>query len=115
MMEKINTGWVAMSDRAIILAIGNYIKEKRLSINITQTQVAEKAGINRSTLVKIENGESITLISLIQILRALDLLHILDIFKIEKIISPIELAKIEKKKRQRARGKKENNKPGSDW
>lgn len=114
-MEKINTDWVAMSDRAIVSAIGNYVKEKRLSINETQAQVAEKAGINRSTLVKIENGDSITLISLIQILRALDLLHIFQVFKIEKIISPIELAKIEKKKRQRAGGNKKNKKPESDW
>lgn len=115
MKEKDNTNWVEMSDRAIISVMGNYIKEKRLSINETQAQLAEKAGINRSTLVKIEKGESITLISLIQILRALDLLHILQIFKIEKIISPIELAKIESQKRQRARGKKENKKPESDW
>lgn len=114
-MEKTSTDWVAMSDRAIITAIGSYVKEKRLSINKTQAKVAEKAGINRSTLVKIENGESVTLISLIQILRALDLLYILQVFKIEKIISPIELAKIERKKRQRARGKKENKKPEGDW
>ena len=114
-MEKLNTDWVAMSDRAIISVIGNFIKEKRLSINITQTRAAEKAGINRSTLVKIENGESITLISLIQILRALGLLDIFQVFKIEKKISPIELAKIEKKKRQRARGNIENKMPESDW
>ena len=114
-MEKLNTDWVAMSDRAIISAIGSYIKEKRLSINMTQTHISEKAGINRSTLVKIENGESITLISLIQILRALDLLDIFQVFKIEKIVSPIELAKIEKKKRQRARGNMEDKMPESDW
>lgn len=115
MMENINTDWVAMSDRAIISSIGKYIKERRLSINKTQAQVAEKAGINRATLVKIENGESITLISLVQILRALDSLNILQTFKIEKLISPIELAKIEGRKRQRARGKKEDKDPEEDW
>ena len=115
MMENTNTNWVAMSDSAIICAIGNYVKEKRLSINKTQAQIVEKAGINRWTLSQLENGKSVTLMSLIQILRALDLLHILEIFKIEKIISPIELAKIESQKRQRARGKDENKKPESDW
>lgn len=115
MMENINTDWVAMSDRAIISAIGNFVKERRLSINKTQTQISEKAGINRATLVKIEKGESITLISLIQILRALDSLHILHTFKIEKTISPIELAKIEGRKRQRARGKKKDKGPEESW
>ena len=115
MMVNLNTNWVAMSDRAIISVIGEYIREKRLSINKTQAQIAEKAGINRSTLVQIEKGESITLISLIQILRALDLLHILQTFKIEKVISPIELAKLENQKRKRARGKKKNKSSESDW
>lgn len=112
-----NTGnnWVAMSDSAIISAIGNYVKEKRLSINKTQSRVAEKAGVNRWTLSHLENGGSVTLLSLIQILRALDLLPVLEIFKVEKIISPIELAKIESKKRKRARGKDNDQKPGSDW
>lgn len=110
-----NMDWVAMSDRAIISIIGNYVKEKRLSLNTTQGQIAEKAGINRWTLGQLENGESVTLLSLIQILRALDLLHILEIFKIEKVISPIELAKIESNKRQRARGKAAKQKPKSEW
>ena len=107
--------WVAMSDSAILAAMGNYVKEKRLSINKTQAQIAEKAGINRWTLSQFENGQSITLLSLIQIVRALNLLSILDIFTIENRISPIALANIEKHKRQRARGKEDDQKPESDW
>ena len=115
MIGNTDMNWTAMSDRAILAAIGNYVKEKRLTINKTQTQIAEKAGLNRWTLSQLENGEPITLLSLIQIVRALDLLHIFEIFKIEKIISPIELAKIERQKRQRARGKEKNQKPESKW
>ena len=109
------TNWVAMSDSAIIDAIGKYVKNKRLSINKTQAQTAKEAGINRWTLGQLENGESITMASLIQILRALDLLQLLEIFKIEEKISPIELAQLESQKRQRARGKEENQKPITDW
>lgn len=115
MTGNTDMNWVAMSDRAIMGAIGNYVKDKRLSVNKTQAQISEKAGINRWTLGQLEKGESVTLVSLIQILRALDLLHILDVFKVEKRISPIELAKIERQKRQRARGKEDKNKPQSDW
>ena len=115
MMYFTNMDWAAMSDNAIVAAIGAYIKEMRLSANKTQSLVAEKAGINRWTLSQLENGEPVTLLSLIQILRALDLLHILEIFKIEKVISPIELAKAEHRKRQRARNKGEEPKPESDW
>ena len=104
-----------MSDRAIVGEIGAYVKEKRLSLNQTQAQIATKAGISRWTLGQLENGEPVTLLSLIQVLRAMDLLHLLDIFKIEKVVSPIELAKMERRKRQRARGKDRDTLPESDW
>ena len=115
MIENANNKWAAMSDRAIAGEIGTYIKEKRLSLNQTQAQIAAKAGISRWTLSQLENGEPGTVLSLIQVLRAMDLLHILDIFKIEQVIRPIELAKMERRKRQRARGKDKGKQPESDW
>lgn len=108
MMENTNTTWVSMSDKSIIISIGEYLKHERLTQNKTQAQIAKDAGINRSTMSQIENGEAISLISLIQILRSLNLLNILDVFKIEMQISPIQLAKLEKQKRQRARNYKSN-------
>ena len=104
-MEKDNNNWIAMGDNAIIGVIGEFIKQKRLQENKTQAILAKEAGLNRSTLVKIENGESIRLSSLIQILRVLNLLHLLDVFTIENKISPMEYARLKEKKRLRA-GKK---------
>ena len=114
-MVNSNIEWIAMSDKAIIAAIGEYLKQQRLSKNKTQAQVAIDAGINRWTLSNIENGKAVTMASLIQILRALNLLNILDIFTNKKQISPMELAKAEKQKRQRARNVDNNNKVKSDW
>jgi len=114
-MGNTNTNWISMSDKAIIVAIGESVKQHRLLQNKTQAQVAQDAGINRYTLSQFENGESITLISFIQILRALNLLNLLDIFKHETQISPIELAKMELNKRQRARNKGNNKQNGSNW
>lgn len=104
-MENTNLEWTSLSDKAIISSIGNYLKHQRLQQNKTQSQIAEAAGINRWTMSQIEKGEAISLTSLIQILRALNLLNVLDKFKIETQISPIDLAKLEKKKRLRARNK----------
>lgn len=101
-MENLSIEWNSMSEKTIVAAIGAYIKHERLIKNKTQAQVAIDAGVNRSTISQIEKGEAISLLSLIQILRALDLLHVLNGFRIEKQISPIALAKLEKKKRQRA-------------
>lgn len=99
-----NKNWVQMTDAAIVKQIGVFIKKTRLKLNKTQEQVAEDAGLNRWTISKIENGESITLSSLIQILRALDVFYVLDMFKIEDEISPLAYAKLKKEERERASG-----------
>lgn len=103
-----------MSDRAIVGALGAYLKAKRLDLNITQAQLANNAGLNRWTLTKIEKGESINLVTLIQILRALDELHLLDRFQPEEKISPIEYAKLKKNRRQRAKPSTDNKKVNED-
>jgi transcriptional regulator with XRE-family HTH domain len=114
-MANTNTEWISMSDSAIIDKIGGFIKEERLKINKTQAQLANEAGLNRWTLSQIENGEAISMISLIQIMRALGILHLLDIFSIKQVISPIQLAKIDQQKRQRARNTDNDNINQSDW
>lgn len=114
-MVNTNINWTSMSDQAIVEAIGSYLKHQRLNQNKTQAQIAEAAGVNRWTISQIEKGEAISLTSLIQILRALDALHVFSNFKIEHQISPLELAKLEKQKRQRARNKNTNPQTDSEW
>jgi transcriptional regulator with XRE-family HTH domain len=115
-MDNKTKYWYGMSDPAIIEQLGNFIKTTRLKQNKTQQVISEVAGINRSTVVKMENGSGGTLLSFIQVLRALEQLQLLQIFETEQEVSPLQLAKIEMNKRQRA-GKKTsaNNKPVSTW
>ena len=91
-----------MSDAALLEWIGQYIKEARLKQNKTQQEVAAAAGINRSTVVLLEKGSGGTLTSLIQVLRGLEELKVLKVFEVDTRLSPLELAKIELNKRQRA-------------
>src|SRR5262245_53012549 len=106
MMERSDISTNAMANRAFLGLIGKFIKEFRLGQNKTQEELAGLAGINRSTLVQIENGKGGTLLSFIQLLRALDQLYILKNFEIKPQISPIQLAKLQESKRMRARKKK---------
>lgn len=116
MTDITNIQWSAMSDTALIRTIGSFIKQQRLVQNKTQSQLAEEAGINRATLSLFENGVNSNLITFVQLLRALKLLHLLQVFQFTQQISPIQLAKIEKSERIRARSKNKNeSKPTSDW
>ena len=106
-----------MSDLALLELIGKFIQQTRLEQNKTQQQVATAAGLNRTTVVQIEKGGGGTLISFVQILRALEQLQILEHFEVKPQISPLQLAKLEQNKRQRASAKKDsqNKKSKSDW
>ncbi len=109
------TNWISMSDNALTETIGAFVKFHRLNQNKTQKDVSDAAGISRSTLSLLERGETVMLSTVIKVLRVLDLLYIMDVFKIQEQISPIELAKLEQQKRQRAGNKKTSDKPESDW
>lgn len=94
--------WYSMSEGAIIKEIATFLKQTRLRKNYTQEQLANKAGINRSTLSEIEHGRPVSLVTFIQVLRALDQLELLDRFTEKTLVSPLQMAKLEGKKRKRA-------------
>lgn len=105
-----------MSDDAIIQTIGAFVKHHRLQQNITQKSLAEKAGINRTTLSDLELGKRSQLITLIQVLRILNKLHVFESFEVKQQISPIKLAEMEMKKRQKAsRQIKDTKTNKTDW
>lgn len=105
-----------MTDDMVIKALGEYVRSVRLDKNMTQAQLAERAGVHRTTIRDLELGKRSTLLTLIQVLRSLDALHVLKNFKVSSEPSPIELAKLERKQRKRARGSRSSdNEPKSDW
>jgi len=97
--------WYGMGDNAILKELARFIKQLRLKKNYKQNELAEKAGIHRVTVSEFENGErNISLLTFIELLRALNELELLETFKVQTTISPLQMAKLESKKRQRASG-----------
>ena len=94
--------WSEQSDKALLKTIGSFIQTQRLNQNKTQATVASAANISRSTLSLLERGEHVRMGSFIRVLRVLDLLHVMDAFTIQDEISPLEYAKLKKKKRKQA-------------
>ena len=115
MNDKSFTNWISMSDKALAEHIGAFVKHNRLEQNRTQDMLAYDSGISRSTLSLLERGETVTLSTLIQVLRELDQLHVMEAFSVDNTISPLLLAKIQKEKIQRSRGKQKDIQQKSDW
>lgn len=99
-----NNQFTSNTDSALLVQIGNFVKEMRISQNKTQQHIAETCGINRSTYLHIENGKGSSMLHFVKVLRALNALHLLQYFKVDNsiTISPIALAKAQQNKRQRA-------------
>jgi len=90
------------SDRATLELIGERIARERLGQNRRQSDVAEEAGISRKTLIRLEAGQDVSLTTFLRVLRALNLMENLSLLLPEPGPSPIELLKLQGKRRSRA-------------
>lgn len=94
-----------MSDSAIIKELGQRLRRQRLNRNMTQAELAKKADLARYSVAQMEKGANFNSLTLIKVLRILECLDELDAFLPLPEISPLQLAKMQGKKRQRASGK----------
>ncbi len=101
----------SLTDGGIMQLVGSFIKEKRLLQNKTQQQLAAAAGVDRTTLLKIENGSGGNMLSFIQIMRALGELALFKNFETREELSPLLVAKMMQQKRQWAGYTTKNNLP----
>ncbi len=105
-----------MTDKAIGTEIGARIKALRLRKNRTQKQTAEAAAVSLNVIKGLEAGKG-KLSSLIAVLRELEALDDLDRFIREEQVSPLQLARRQGGKRQRASGSRGKNtrEEQSEW
>lgn len=106
----------AKSDGAILREMAGRIRRRRLDLNMTQQNLADKVGLNRTTIRDVELGKSYTILTLIQILRGLEVLDELEKLLPEKGPSPLQMLKMQGKVRQRASSKSGSSAKGkSEW
>jgi transcriptional regulator with XRE-family HTH domain len=90
------------SGEAIIAALGQRLEGLRLSRNITQAELAERAGVSRSTLTRLAEGRGVSLDSFVRVMRALGLADHLAALLPDPSMRPVERLRFEGKERKRA-------------
>ena len=101
--KRIITMWQEMSNPAVLAKLGKRLKEIRIRQNLTQGELAEKAGISVLTVAKAEKGQSVSMLMFISIIRELGLLERLEVLVPETKISPMEMRRLQGKRRYRVR------------
>ena len=96
----------SLNNQAIRKEIGDRVRRERLNQNITQEALAQSAGVSRRVVLDLEAGKGCGLSSFIEILRALRKLDQLDALMPDPGISPLQLARLQGKQRQRASGRR---------
>jgi len=91
------------TDSEILQLLGDRLKRYRLQRNITRQELAHRAGLHPNTVIHAEVGKDPRLSTVVKVLRALQRLETLDAFLPPPSVSPLQLAKLQSKRRQRAR------------
>jgi len=102
------------SEQVILKELGMRIKQYRISLNITQMDLAQNCGTSISTVVRIEHGVDSKLSNYLKIMNALSLIQNMDILVPE--LQPNFKAIFEQKPaRQRVRSTNTKSKSGWVW
>ncbi|MHB8347356.1 MAG: helix-turn-helix domain-containing protein [Acidiferrobacterales bacterium] len=95
----------SLSDKGVQAELGDRIRALRLRKNVTQNALAEATTLSVNAIKSLEAGKG-KLSTLIAVLRELGALEQLDRFIPELPVSPIQLARMQGRHRERASGKR---------
>ncbi|HEV2441257.1 MAG TPA: helix-turn-helix domain-containing protein [Steroidobacteraceae bacterium] len=90
-----------LTDAAVLQALGERIARHRIQAGLTQTELAERAGIGKRTVERVEAGHGAELVTLLRVLRVLGLVDGLQQLIPELPPSPIAQLRLRGKVRQR--------------
>ncbi|MGH8156677.1 MAG: helix-turn-helix domain-containing protein [Rhodanobacter sp.] len=94
--------WQILSDPKVLRAIGERIRALRLDRDLSQSALAEHAGISLPTVQRLEAGQRLQVENLVRVLRSLGKLDALEAIFLAPPVSPMALATQVKPMRKRA-------------
>ena len=105
-----------LSAESYLAELGGRLARVRLNQNLTQAELAERAGLSKRTVERLESGAAATQLSgFIRVCRALNLLERLDTLIPESLPGPIAQLKLRGKERRRASSAKTPGPPSKKW
>ena len=110
-----NTDYLTASSQAIEADLGARLQALRLARNVSQSTLAEEAGVSRRTITRLEHGDGTSLDTLIRVMRALGIADRLDVLLPDPAVRPVERVRLKGRERKRAREKTTAEPAGWSW
>ncbi|MCC5873746.1 MAG: helix-turn-helix transcriptional regulator [Gammaproteobacteria bacterium] len=108
-----NIDFELASSQVIAAELGRRLNELRLAQDLTQVQLAERAGVSRGTVVRLTEGSGVSLDTFIRVMQALGLAGHLAALLPDPTVRPVEEVR-HGDRRQRASGR--GGEPGAgEW
>ena len=104
-----------LSDEAVLRELGERLARRRIALDLTQARLAERAGVAKRTLERMESGASAQLSSLVRVMRALDLLESLDRLLPPAEPGPLDWLRREGRVRQRVSSRRGVERVEETW
>lgn len=105
-----------LTDESVLKELGTRLVSVRLARNLTQSALAEQAGVSKRTVERLESGQVATQLSgFLRVCRTLELLERFETLIPEMAPSPMEQLQQQGRKRQRASGTKARTGKTKPW
>jgi transcriptional regulator with XRE-family HTH domain len=99
---NISINFETSTSTQIAAELGKRLDALRLSQNISQAELAKRAGVSRSTMTRIADGKGISLDSFIRVVKALGLAEHLATLLPDPTVRPVEVIRHAGSHRRRA-------------
>ena len=104
-----------LTDEIILSELGVRLAQRRIELQLTQAMLADKAGVSKSTVERVEKGFSAQMESMIRIFRVLNILDGMENMLPQSGPTPMDLLKRQGKQRQRASYSRRGKDAGRPW
>lgn len=94
------------ANQDIIIEIGKRIKARRISFSLTQEEISLRSGVSLRTIIEMEKGKNVSLLSLIPVLKVLKLSDNLELLVSENKTDPFDVIELGHNRKRVSRKKK---------